>query len=265
MNSRPSNLYIVVPVFNEAGNLERLFESFRVLVGEYSDRFEVKIVVVDDGSNDGTAALAQTFASGIDFQLLGHEVNRGPGAAFATAFNYLTARLADDDWVLTIEGDNTSRITLLRQMFHRAEEGYDTIFASPYMYGGAIINTTSYRIILSNIANTFVKEFLGINGLLTVSSFFRLYRASVLRKLQRYYGPSIIERRGFECMVEMAMKMVYLGITISEVPMVLDTKLRVGKSKMKVMRTIRGYFWLWRLRANWKKQIAMAAVAENSL
>lgn len=247
-------LYIVVPVLNEAGNLERLFADFRQVTGLFATQYQVAIILVDDGSTDGTGQLAQTLAGELSFTLLRHELNQGPGRAFGTAFAHLADKLQPDDWVLTIEGDNTSRQELLRQMFTRSQEGYDVIFASVYMYGGKIINTSTYRLILSNIANTFVKEFLGIQGLLTVSSFFRLYHASVIQRLQAAYGPAILERVGFECMVEMTMKLVYLGINISEVPMILDTSLRVGRSKMKTLRTIRGYLVLWRYRAKWQQQ-----------
>jgi dolichol-phosphate mannosyltransferase len=140
-------------------------------------------------------------------------------------------------------------------MFHRASEGYDVVLASPYMYGGGITNTSSMRVFLSHIANAFVKEFLGIHGILTVSSFFRLYRAPALMKLQIAYGPAIIERRGFECMVELLMKMMYLRTTITEVPMLLDTNLRVGKTKMKITKTILGYLSLTPRMGYWKARV----------
>jgi dolichol-phosphate mannosyltransferase len=104
------------------------------------------------------------------------------------------------------------------------------------------------------MANLFIKELLGLHGILTVSSFFRLYRSSALKKLQSTYGEEIIERRGFECMVEMTMKMVNIGITISEVPLVLDTRARVGRSRMNVLKTIFGYFGLWSLKRKWLRQ-----------
>ncbi|MBT5055538.1 MAG: hypothetical protein HOM68_03260, partial [Gemmatimonadetes bacterium] len=157
----------------------------------------------------------------------------------------------DEDWVATMEGDNTSRHELLAQMLTRSDEGYDVILASPYMYGGGITNAPTHRVLLSHIANGFAKEFLGCHGLITVSSFFRLYRGSALRTLMNRYGSGIIESSGFECMLEMVMKMVHLKMAVSEVPMVLDTSARVGKSKMKLLRTIRGYLGLYRKRRRW--------------
>lgn len=246
------HLYMVVPVFNEVENLERLFGSFRVVAQDYGDRFAVQFLLVDDGSTDGTAERARALSTGLQLEVLSHATNQGPGKAFATAFSFLAPALQDQDWVVTLEGDNTSRHELLRKMFQRASEGYEVVLASPYMYGGGITNTAPLRVFVSHMANAFVKEFLGIHGIMTVSSFFRLYRASTIRNLQRHYGPGLIERAGFECMVELLLKMIYLRTTISEIPMLLDTNLRAGKTKMKIVRTIRGYIALsWRIQ-RWK-------------
>ena len=246
-------LFVLIPVLNEAGNIPRLADALRNLSTKLKNEFDVCVLMVDDGSRDNTSQLAKQSAieSGIQLNVLRHETNQGPGKAFATGFCHLSSLVKENDLVLTMEGDNTSRVELLEQMLVRLAEGFDAVFASPYTYGGKIINTSTYRIFLSSVANLFIKELLGIHGILTVSSFFRLYRVPALKKLQATYGPEIVERRGFECMVEMTMKMMNLQITISEVPMVLDTRARVGKSRMKIAKTIRGYLNLWLLKRKW--------------
>ncbi|HEV2592817.1 MAG TPA: glycosyltransferase family 2 protein, partial [Gaiellaceae bacterium] len=202
-----SSLYFVVPVLNEAPSMPRFFAGLRADAEQTVDR-ETHIILVDDGSSDGTADAAHAAASGLALTTLVHERNRGPGYAFGTAFEHLAPLLGDDDFVVTLEGDNTSRTELIATMFQRAdEERHDAIFASPYMYGGGILHTRTSRVLMSHVANTFVKELLGLHGLLTVSSFFRVYRGSTLLRLQRSYGPRVIERNGFESMVEVAMKM----------------------------------------------------------
>ncbi len=248
-----SRLFLLIPVLNEAGNIPRLMEALKSLSTKLKNKFDLYILLVDDGSRDNTSQLAKQSAveSGLQLDVLRHETNQGPGKAFATGFCQLASSLEDNDLVLTMEGDNTSRLELVEQMLVRLREGFEVVFASPYMYGGKIVNTSAYRIFLSSVANLFIKELLGIHGILTVSSFFRLYRAPALKKLQAAYGPEIVERSGFECMVEMTMKMVNLQITISEVPMVLDTHARVGKSRMKIAKTIRGYLNLWLLKRKW--------------
>lgn len=253
-----NTLYIVVPVLNEAGNVKRFFSDLHNIKREYKSRYDVQIILVDDGSTDDTVQLARDASGELALTVLQHPQNMGPGYAFGTAFEHLAPLLKDGDWVLTMEGDNTSRSETLQQMFRRSEEGFEVLLASPYLYGGGVTNTNTYRVLLSKMANTFVKEILGLDGIVTVSSFYRLYRAEAIRKLQACYGKRIIERRGFECMIELLMKMVYLKMTISEIAMVLDTSRRVGKSKMKVFRTIRGYLTLIIHMNRWKKQAQQA-------
>jgi dolichol-phosphate mannosyltransferase len=247
------SLYMVIPVFNEAPNMVRLFAACADIQRELGGRYDVRFVVVDDGSSDGTSEAAQRAARGLPLVVMRLEVNGGPGRAFATAFGHLAPLLRDSDWVVTIEGDNTSRLDLLQQMLIRAAEGFDVVLASPYLYGGGISNTTAYRVFLSHMANMFVKEGLGLHGIVTMSSFFRLYRGSAFKRLQRTFGPGIVERAGFESMIELLLKIVYLRMTVSEIAMQLDTSRRAGKSKMKVARTAVGYVTLWRDKTRWRR------------
>jgi dolichol-phosphate mannosyltransferase len=248
-----ATLHVLMPALDEAPNLPQVLADLRAARERLAGRFEVALVLVDDGSTDGTGEVARAEAGALPLAVLRHERTRGPGCAFATGFGHLAPALLDDDFVLTLEADNTSRIEILEAMLHRIAEGYDVVFASPYMYGGGIEQTNAGRVALSHVANAFVKEFLGIHGLLTVSSFYRLYRGDALRRLQAHFGPGVIERAGFECMVELALKLVYLDMRISEVPMVLDTSRRIGKSKMRIVRTGRGYLALFRRKAEWQR------------
>jgi dolichol-phosphate mannosyltransferase len=248
-------LYVVVPVFNEANNIQRLAMSFDRMAQDVGQDYGVRFLVVDDGSADGTAEAVELFRGTLNLELLRHPQNLGPGRAFATAFVHLAHQVRDSDFVATIEGDNTSRLELLKQMILRTKEGFDVVLASPYLYGGGIRNTTTFRTALSNIANLFVKEALGLHGIATMSSFFRLHRGDAFLKLQSVFGPAIVDRAGFESMIEMLIKMVSLNMSISEIAMVLDTSQRAGKSKMKVLKTGFGYLTLWRDKARWVAQV----------
>lgn len=246
-----SRLHIVVPMLNEEGNVERLLTDLENLSHSIVSEFALNLIFVDDGSTDKTFSVLKNRTGTLNINILSHKVNLGPGAAFATAFKYLSLVLNENDWVITMEGDNTSRLDTLRQMLVRRKEGYDVVLASPYLYGGEMVNTDGLRVFLSHVANLFVKEFLGIRGILTMSSFFRLYSARIVKQLQIYYGNSIIERKGFECMIELLLKLIYLNARISELAMVLDTSKRMGKSKMKIARTIYGYLVLFKHRRKW--------------
>jgi glycosyltransferase involved in cell wall biosynthesis len=256
MTGKP-RLWIIVPVLNEAGNVARLMMSFRDIAAEFQE-YSTIFLMIDDGSTDGTAQSARALAGGLEFDVLTHPTNLGPGRAFGTAFKHLAGRLSVSDWVVTIEGDNTSRLELLRQMMTRSAEGFDVVLASPYLYGGGISNTTAYRVVLSQIANVFVKEALGLHGIVTMSSFFRLYRGATLRRLQACFGDEILERAGFESMIELLLKLVFMRFTISEVAMVLDTSQRAGKSKMRIGRTALNYLTLWKDKGRWLARVQAA-------
>jgi dolichol-phosphate mannosyltransferase len=249
-----SNLYLVVPVYNEAANLPRLLKSIEQsapgLVSAAAGR-SLHLVLVDDGSQDGTVQLAEQYKAAHPITVLKHGKNRGPGRAFATGFEWLGTVLGEEDLVMTLEGDNTSRLETGQRMLIRLGAGYDVILASPYCYGGGFAKTSLLRLVLSHAANAMVKLAFGVRGIHTMSSFFRLYRPGILRRLQAVYGPGIVERAGFESMVEMIIKLVLVGTTISEVEMKLDSSARVGPSKMKILRTIRGYLALAGLRPRW--------------
>ena len=259
MTEAARTMFFIVPAFNEAGNATTLVGGFRALDAELRQlSLTPHFIIVDDGSSDDTVKAFTAASVGLPLEILSHGRNRGPGMAFATGFTHLQGRIGDGAWLVTMEGDNTSRHELISQMLTRTREGYDLVLASPYMYGGTVINTAFIRTFLSYCANIFMRELLELRGILTMSSFFRLYRGATVRQLQAIYGAGIIERPGFDCMVELLMKAVFLSVRLSEVPMVLDTSRRVGKSKMKVMRAIYDLLTLTFQKARWKAMARQA-------
>jgi dolichol-phosphate mannosyltransferase len=148
--------------------------------------------------------------------------------------------------VITLEGDQTSDPAVLARMIRRSrEEDDDIVLASCYLYGGGIKGTDLHRIGLSHVANGLMKKALGLTGLATLSSFYRVYQVRALRQMRERYGDQgFITTQGFECMVEVLFRAAQLRLAISEVPMVLDGSRRVGQSKMRVMRTSVAYLRL---------------------
>jgi dolichol-phosphate mannosyltransferase len=162
-----------------------------------------------------------------------------------------------DDYILTIEADNTSNLGIVPAMIRRSQEGYDVVLASPYIYGGTIVNTPFIRRFLSFFANLFLRELLSLRGIFTISSFFRLYKGSVLQHIAKNYDSKLIERKGFEGKVELLMKLVFCQTTISEIPLILDTSRRKGSSKMKILRTTVDLLSLYFQKQKWKEQAAV--------
>lgn len=246
-----ATVFVIAPVFNEEGNIPGLMQDWRTLADRLRPH-RVEGILVDDGSTDGTVAAAERLHKGLPVAVLKQERNQGPGAAFAAGFAHVAGRFADDDIIVTMEGDNTSRIDTLSTMIARLErEGFDVVLASPHSYGGGFAQTNGFRILLSHFASAFVRGLLGLHGINTTSSFLRAHRGTAVRALQARYGPRVLERTGFESMVELLIKCVILGMTISEVAMRLDTGARVGKSKMKIARTTWGYLSLYQSRRRW--------------
>lgn len=248
-------VFLITPVLNEVENLPNLTGSWRNLTLELN-KYEFHFILVDDGSNDNTGNEAQNSCKDLNFTLLRHDTNKGPGYAFGTGFEYLSKIITPLDLIVTIEGDNTSRMETLQIMLERIlREDVDVAFASPYAYGGGFQNTSFFRVLMSHFGSGITKIFLNIHGIHTFSSFFRAYKGSVIIELQKHYGNRIIEFNGFECMIELLKKLIIHGFSISEVAMKLDTSLRKGKSKMKVLKTSLSYFKVYSSAKKWNISI----------
>jgi dolichol-phosphate mannosyltransferase len=249
---------MLIPVFNERQNISTLLEGVEAKSSDLlrsAPANSLKLLLLDDGSTDGTAEAAEGIPVSFSLQVVRNARNCGPGSAFASGFEHLGKHVQDQDFVITLEGDNTSRLETACRMLVRMREGYDAVLASPYAYGGGFQHTSLHRLILSHGANALLKSAVGIHGIHTMSSFFRVMRGSLLTDLRAAFGERVIERTGFECMAELLIKMILLGATISEVEMVLDSSKRAGRSKMRLLPTIRGYLALVPLRLRIARQV----------
>ncbi len=249
-NHAGRSLFLIFPFLNEAPNLPRLLAELEQFAVRHPE-LEIRILAVDDGSGDGGGEIVRERAGKLRVELIENVRNLGPGRSFAAAFSKLSGRLQASDLVATMEADNTSGLEVLSRMLVRIREGYDVVLASPYAYGGGFAEVSASRVLVSHLANGLVKIVLGLRGLNTFSSFFRLYRGQSVIRLQAAYGPGIIESPGFECMVELLYKMVLLRFSISEVEFKVDWSRRRGKSKMKIFRTARGYLRVLSARGRW--------------
>jgi dolichol-phosphate mannosyltransferase len=236
-------IYFIIPAYNEAENLPELLSS----ISRWSEsrRERCHLIVVDDGSQDATAEVARSFRS-LPITLVRHEVNRGVHEVFRSGFQAWSRFPCESgDLVATLEADNTSSLEILDAMVSRAAGGDDVALASCYAPGGEVVGTNLFRRFLSFVANLILRCTPGMPNAYTFSSFYRVYRAPFLQLAMRRYGDRFIEERGFVCVVEMLLKFGQLNARISEVPLRLDGSRRKGASKMKVLRTIRGYLALF--------------------
>jgi dolichol-phosphate mannosyltransferase len=242
----PPNVF-VIPAYNEEQNLPRL-------LGDLESRPSLfpagsRVLIVDDGSEDATADVVTSYEGALPLELVRLDHNQGPGAAFRAGFAAALRDCPREARIITLEADTTSDLDALPRMLERAATGAELVLAAWVMR-----NVSYARRVLSEGAGVFARRALGLEAK-TVSSFFRVYHASVLRQGFREYGDALIQEQGFACKAEILSKLTRLGARVAEVPVDLDTSRRIGKSKMPVLRTILAY---WRMAV--RERVARSSV-----
>jgi dolichol-phosphate mannosyltransferase len=226
----------VIPAYNEERNLPRLFEDLESRPSLFTAGS--RILIVDDGSQDDTCGVVERYDGPLPVTLVRMGRNQGPGAAFRAGFAEALSGCPDDALVITLEADTTSDLDALPAMLARAHAGVDLVLASWVM-----VKVSWVRRMLSEGSGKFVRAALGVDAT-TVSSFFRVYRASLLKEAAGHYGDDFIREPGFVCKAEVLAKVAALGARIEEIPVSLDTSLREGKSNMPIIKTTLTY---WRM------------------
>ena len=229
---------VVLPAFNEEKDLPHLLARIRETL---EDRpFSYQVVVVDDGSSDGTAKVAESATEFMPLTLVRHGVNRGLGMAIQTG---LKAAVKIADAVITMDADNSHDPLYVADLVARLDEGdVDLVIASRFRKGSRVLGVPWYRQALSWGCCLFMKSLVNYKNVRDYSTGFRAYRSSALKEVIRAYGDRLVEESGFVCMLEVLLKHRATGIKAAEVPYTLRYDLKQGVSKMRVFRTIRRYF-----------------------
>jgi dolichol-phosphate mannosyltransferase len=230
-------IYVLIPTYNEAQNIELLARNLFNTLPLKNTFF----VFVDDCSSDDTLLLiGNHFNLYPNLAIIEKKTNKGPGDSFNIGFNWILSHSkSDDDIIVTMEADNTSDIELLNKMISISLLGYDLVLASVYAQGGGFSKTSFLRKFISFFANIIFRSIFNIK-ILTLSSFYRIYSISLLKNIESKYS-IILSENGFICMLEILLKAISLNAKIIEVPMLLKSDLRKGKSKMKIIKTTGSY------------------------
>ena len=172
----------VIPAYNEAENIPRLLADLAPVARELGAR----VIIVDDGSTDGTAEVIREHARDMHLAVVTHTVNRGLGTAINTGIRSALKESSDDDAIVTLEADTTSDLSDLPRMMELFEQGTDVVLASVYAPGGKIVGVAGWRLAASkSVSNTF-RYLGGLREMHTLSSLYRVYRAGTLRTRRRH-------------------------------------------------------------------------------
>jgi dolichol-phosphate mannosyltransferase len=228
----------VIPAYNEAENVPRLLAD----LAPRARALGARVIVVDDGSTDGTAEAVRAHAQDMHLAIVRHPVNLGLGAAINSGIRAALGEASDDDAVVTLEADTTSNLDDLPEMLALFERGYDLVLASVYAPGGQLLGVSRHRIAMSKaVSNTF-RVLGGLRDMHTLSSLYRVYRAGTLRRAAETYGYLLVREPGFAANVELLLKLYAANARIAEVPTTNDWSTRKGSSKMKLKPTALAYF-----------------------
>jgi len=229
---------IVLPAYNEEANMPRLLESVRDAMEESFARYQV--IVVDDGSRDRTAGVVESFAREMPLQLIRHPVNQGLGATLRDGLLAALKNAAERDIIVTMDADDTHTPGLILRMVRMINEGYDVVIASRYQVGSRVYGVTLTRRIMSGAASLLMRTVFPTRGVRDFTCGYRAYRVSVLRAAVSRYGVDFVNQEGFQCMVDVLLKLRLIeNIVFGEVPLLLRYDRKEGESKMNVWRTAR--------------------------
>jgi dolichol-phosphate mannosyltransferase len=231
--------FIVLPCFNEEKNVKPLVHSIDDALRR---QIPYRIVAVNDGSRDRTSEVLKDLSADYPVTILEHQVNLGLGAALRTGLLSVAEQAFDEDFVVTMDSDNTHDPKHVLEMLTAAGNA-SVVVGSRYVKGGRQLNVPFHRVFLSKIINLVVRKLFQLS-VRDATSGFRCFRADLLKRLCSTFGSSIIESEGFVASLELLLKAVRSGGVVAEVPILLDYGKKGGHSKMRLLSTVIGYLAL---------------------
>jgi len=215
------NKLIIIPTYNESENIEILIRRIFKFVPD------VSILIVDDGSPDGTAnlclALTQVFP---DLHIEKRSKKSGLGSAYRFGFSWGLQK--NFKWIIEMDADMSHRVRDLIKMIGslESEPRPDLVIGSRWIKGGDTLNWPKRREVLSRAANLYVRIMLGM-GVSDSTAGFRIYSSDLLRKIPL----DTIKSEGYSFQIEMTRAAKHAKAKIVEVPITFRER-ESGVSKM---------------------------------
>ncbi|MGN6161516.1 MAG: polyprenol monophosphomannose synthase [Marmoricola sp.] len=211
-------MVVVVPTYNEAENIRVLLDRLRGVQPEFD------VLVVDDGSPDGTGAIADEYAArDAAIHVLHRSVKEGLGAAYLDGFAWALAR--GYDVIGEMDADGSHQPEQLYRLLAALPDA-DLVIGSRYVPGGSVVNWPRRREWLSRGGNTYIRALLGVR-IRDVTAGYRLFHRDTLLAIDL----STVESTGYVFQADLAYRTLQAGLTVREVPIEFVERVR-GKSKM---------------------------------
>ena len=222
---------VVLPAYNEQHNLTPLITQLVDVARR--DAIALQIIVVDDGSTDGTAAELKELARSVPcLRVVTHGVNRGLAQALKSGI--AAARDSGCDAAVFMDSDLSHRPDDLRPLVAALAGGADVALGSRFVRGGGMEGVPLWRALISRIGNQFGRSVLGLH----VTDLTTGYRAVRLRVLDAL----ALGEDGFTIQLESVVKAHAAGFAIVEVPIVLGTR-KHGTSHMNYTPRLFADYW----------------------
>ena len=239
-----SDSLVIIPTYNEKENIEAII---RAVLGLDTDGHHFDILIIDDGSPDGTANIVKGLIAG-EFADRLHIVERsgklGLGTAYIAGFRWALDH--GYDYVFEMDADFSHNPNDLPRLYKACtEEGADVSVGSRYITGVNVVNWPIGRVLMSYYASAYVRTVLGVN-LRDTTAGFVCYSRKVLDSIDF----DAIRFKGYAFQIEMKFTALTLGYRIKEVPVVFVNR-ELGTSKMSGGIFSEALFGVMRLR--WAK------------
>jgi dolichol-phosphate mannosyltransferase len=231
----PERSLVVIPTFNERDNISRMIDA--VLAKDAS----LDILVVDDGSPDGTGGMVAAIASVNDrVHVIRRSGKLGLGTAYIAGFKWALERSYAH--VFQMDADFSHDPAYIPDFF-KAVKGSDVVLGSRYRDGRAnVVNWPVSRLLLSYFANLYARQVTGL-PVWDATGGFKCWRRKVLEAIQL----NDVRSNGYAFQIEMTFRAWKHGFSIVEIPIVFVDRLE-GESKMSKKIVREGIWMVWRLR-----------------
>lgn len=216
-----SKALVIVPTYNEIENIERLLKRV------FSLQTEFHVLIVDDNSPDGTAALVKKSMDAYPNKLflVERKEKTGLGTAYIAGFKWALER--EYEYIFEMDADFSHNPNDLIRLYNAChKEDYDMAIGSRYVKGVNVVNWPMSRVLLSWIASKYVRLIMQIDIHDTTAGFI-CYKRKVLEKINL----DRIRFIGYAFQIEMKFKAHYCNFKIKEVPVIFTDRTH-GESKM---------------------------------